>query len=71
MQVIVFCCVLKPDLVLAAVLLLHRIPRLPVIAVCNFKNRHKLHHAKIFGPLSDDATDALRLVQINLVRAQG
>lgn len=67
----IFCCVLKPDLIVAVILLLHRTPRLPVITVCNFKNRHKLHHSKVFGPLSDDTTDALRLLQINLGIEQG
>lgn len=66
-----FCCVLKADLIVAVILLLHRSPQLPVITVCNFENRHKLHHAEVFGPLSDDTTDALGLLQIHLGTAQG
>lgn len=58
--------VVKAHLIVAVLLLLHRIPRLPVVTVRNLENGHKLHHAEVFGPLSDDPADALRLFQINL-----
>ena len=58
------------DLIIAAVLLLHRTPRLSIVTVSNFKHRHKLHHPEVFGPLSDDSCEALRLLQIDLVKEQ-
>lgn len=65
------CCVLNPDLVAAVILLLHRVPRLPVVTVRNLEDRHKLHHAEVFGPLSDDPADALGLLQVHLGMGQG
>lgn len=62
--------VVKAHLIVAVLLLLHRIPRLPVVTVRNLENGHKLHHAEVFGPLSDDPADALHLLQINLGTAQ-
>lgn len=50
------------DLIIAGVLLLHHTPRLSIVTVGNFKHRHKLHHPKVLGPLSDDACEALCLL---------
>lgn len=58
------------DLIIAGVLLLHYTPRLSIATVSNFKHRHKLHHPKVLGPLSDDACEALCLLQIDLVKEQ-
>lgn len=66
-----FWCVQNPDLIVAGILLLQCIPRFPIVTVRNFENRHELHHAEVFGPLSDDAADAFRLLQINLGNGDG
>lgn len=50
------------DLIIVGVVPLHRAPRLPIVAVSDFKHRHKLHHSKVLGSLSDDAREALRLL---------
>ena len=54
------------DLIITGVLLLHQTPRLSIVAVGDFEHRHKLHHPEVFGPLSDDACQALCLLQIDL-----
>lgn len=56
------------DLIIAGVLLLHHVPRLSIITVSNFKHGHKLHHPEVLRPLSDDACEALCLLQIDLVK---
>lgn len=55
-----------PYLIISSVSVLHCTPGLSIVTVSNFKHRHKLHHTKVFGPLSDDAREALCLLQINL-----
>lgn len=58
------------DLIITGVLLLHNFPRLSIIAVSDFKHWDKLHHPKVLGPLSDDAREALCLLQINLLKTK-
>lgn len=58
------------DLIIAGALLLHQTPRLSIVTVGDFEHRHKLHHPEVFGPLSDDARQALCLLQIDLERQQ-
>lgn len=58
------------DLILSSALLLHHTPWLSIVTVSHFKQWHKLHHPKVLGPLSDDACEALCLLQIHLVKEQ-
>lgn len=58
------------DLIIAGALLLHQTPRLSIVTVGDFEHRHKLHHPEVFGPLSDDARQALCLLQIDLEKNQ-